>query len=42
MATEGNDSVEWYTTECGTTQFTLPKRYQELSPIGQGAFGAVM
>ncbi|CAF4774541.1 unnamed protein product, partial [Rotaria socialis] len=36
------DSVEWYTAECGTSQYTLPKRYQELSPIGQGAFGAVI
>ncbi|CAF5114731.1 unnamed protein product, partial [Rotaria sp. Silwood1] len=37
-----DESVEWYTAECGTSQFTLPKRYQELSPIGQGAFGAVI
>ncbi|CAF4398360.1 unnamed protein product, partial [Adineta steineri] len=26
----------------GTSQYTLPKRYQDLSPIGQGAFGAVI
>jgi hypothetical protein len=42
MATEIGDSAEWYTAECGTSQYTLPKRYQDLSPIGQGAFGAVM
>ncbi|CAF3445290.1 unnamed protein product [Rotaria socialis] len=42
MADESSDSVEWYTAECGTSQYTLPKRYQELSPIGQGAFGAVI
>jgi len=37
-----NDAAEWYTAECGTTQYILPKRYQDLAPIGQGAFGAVM
>ena len=42
MAAEGGDSNQWYTAECGTSQYTLPTRYQELSPIGQGAFGAVM
>jgi len=40
--TDSGDSVEWYPAECGTSQFTLPKRYQDLSPIGQGAFGAVI
>jgi hypothetical protein len=42
MATDISDSSDWYTAECGTSQYTLPKRYQDLSPIGQGAFGAVM
>lgn len=37
-----NDAAEWYTAECGTTQYILPKRYQDLAPIGQGAFGAVI
>lgn len=42
MSADGNDLAEWYTSECGTSQYTLPRRYQDLSPIGQGAFGAVM
>jgi hypothetical protein len=42
MATDMSGSGEWYTAECGTSQYTLPTRYQDLSPIGQGAFGAVM
>ena len=42
MAAGNDDSGDWYTSECGTSQYTLPKRYQDLSPIGQGAFGAVM
>jgi tRNA A-37 threonylcarbamoyl transferase component Bud32 len=42
MATDISDSSDWYTAECGTSQYTLPKRYQDLSPIGQGAFGAVI
>jgi p38 MAP kinase len=42
MANDSGDSNEWYTAECGTSQYTLPKRYQDLSPIGQGAFGAVI
>ncbi|CAF1482084.1 unnamed protein product, partial [Rotaria sp. Silwood1] len=37
-----DDSVEWYTAECGTSQFTLPRRYQQLRPIGQGTFGTVI
>ncbi len=31
MAISG-DQTEWHTVEHGTTQFTLPKRYQNLSP----------
>lgn len=42
MANDGQDANGWHTVECGTTQYTLPQRYQDLSPIGQGAFGAVM
>lgn len=42
MATGSGDPSDWYIAECGTSQYTLPKRYQDLSPIGQGAFGAVM
>ncbi|CAF3858956.1 unnamed protein product, partial [Adineta steineri] len=42
MAAETGDSGDWHTAECGTSQYTLPKRYQDLSPIGQGAFGAVI
>jgi p38 MAP kinase len=41
MAADSGDQ-EWYTAECGASQYTLPKRYQDLSPIGQGAFGAVI
>ncbi|CAF4262347.1 unnamed protein product [Rotaria sp. Silwood2] len=33
---------EWYTTDCGRAQFTLPVRYQNLVPIGDGAFGVVI
>ena len=42
MAADGHETTGWYTAECGTSQYTLPSRYQDLSPIGQGAFGAVM
>lgn len=42
MATDPHEHNGWYNAECGTTQYTLPKRYKELSPIGQGAFGAVI
>ena len=42
MTTNTTHESEWYTVECGVYQYTLPKRYQEPSPVGQGAFGAVM
>lgn len=42
MAADGSDSSDWYTAECGTSQYTLPKRYQDLRPLGQGAFGTVI
>ena len=42
MDADSGEMSEWYTAECGASQYTLPKRYQDLSPIGQGAFGAVM
>ncbi|CAF1212391.1 unnamed protein product [Adineta ricciae] len=42
MDADSGDMSEWYTAECGASQYTIPKRYQDLSPIGQGAFGAVI
>ena len=42
MTASSTDQSEWYTTECGDTPYTLPVRYQDLVPIGRGAFGAVM
>ncbi|CAF2805834.1 unnamed protein product [Rotaria sp. Silwood2] len=38
MATQN----EWYTVLCGTCSYILPERYQELTPIGQDAFSAVI
>ncbi|CAF4764808.1 unnamed protein product, partial [Rotaria sp. Silwood2] len=32
----------WYTVLCGTCSYILPERYQELPPIGQDAFSAVI
>lgn len=42
MATDGHGHAGWYNAECGTIQYTLPERYQNLNSIGQGAFGAVI
>jgi hypothetical protein len=42
MATNNAGECEWYTVECGGHDFTLPVRYQDLVPVGQGAFGVVM
>ncbi|CAF1121538.1 unnamed protein product [Rotaria sordida] len=44
MTAEDEDEVqtEWYTTLCGDCTYTLPVRYQELAPIGQGGYGAVI
>ncbi|CAF1209575.1 unnamed protein product, partial [Adineta ricciae] len=42
MDADSGEMSEWYTAECGASQYTIPKRYQDLSPIGQGAFGAVI
>lgn len=42
MASNDGDTKEWYTMDCGTSQYTLPTRYRDLKPIGQGAFGAVI
>jgi hypothetical protein len=42
MTANGKDQGEWYTADCGRTQFTLPVRYQDLVPIGQGTKGIVM
>ncbi|CAF1463316.1 unnamed protein product, partial [Rotaria sordida] len=42
MAAHNKVQSEWYTTICGECTYTLPVRYQELAPIGQGAFGAVI
>lgn len=35
------DRGRWYTTFSGGIQYTLPVRYQQLVPVGSGAFGAV-
>ncbi|CAF2239461.1 unnamed protein product [Rotaria magnacalcarata] len=42
MATNNEDQSEWYTVICRTCTYTLPVRYQDIVPIGQGAFGAVI
>lgn len=42
MTTNTTNQPGWYTADCGIYQYTLPDRYKELSPLGQGAFGAVM
>jgi len=31
--TDSGDQTEWHTVEHDKTQFTLPKRYQNLSPF---------
>jgi hypothetical protein len=42
MAANTEHQDQWYTTDCGEHRYTLPKRYQNLSPVGHGAFGSVM
>jgi hypothetical protein len=42
MANGNPDQTQFYTATCGQHTFTVPVRYQDLSPIGLGAFGAVM
>lgn len=42
MAGKDEEQYQWYTTTVGKCNFTLPTRYQELTSIGQGAFGVVM
>jgi hypothetical protein len=42
MAAIRSEKVGWYTADCDKIQFTLPERYQNLTPIGRGAFHAVM
>jgi hypothetical protein len=42
MAALNDDQNGWYTVDVGETQFTLPVRYQNPTPVGRGAFGAVM
>jgi hypothetical protein len=42
MAAIRSEKVGWYTERCGNVEFMLPERYQNLTPIGRGAFGAVM
>ncbi|CAF3472433.1 unnamed protein product [Rotaria socialis] len=42
MATNNEDQPQWYNVTCGTCTYTLPVRYQDTVPIGQGAFGAVI
>jgi hypothetical protein len=42
MAASSTDQSGWYTVDCGKAQYTLPVRYQDPVPVGQGAFGVVM
>jgi len=42
MTTGNTDQTQFYTAICGENAFTVPVRYQELTPTGQGAFGAVV
>jgi hypothetical protein len=42
MATGKTDQTQFYTAICGEYAYTVPGRYQELTPSGQGAFGAVV
>jgi hypothetical protein len=42
MTTSNTDQTQFYTAICGENAFTVPVRYQELTPTGQGAFGAVV
>ena len=42
MAAPTESEKEWYTTSCGMHTFTLPVRYQDITPIGHGSYGAVM
>jgi hypothetical protein len=42
MANANPDQTQFYTTTCGDHTYTVPVRYQDLSAIAQGAFGAVM
>jgi hypothetical protein len=42
MAANTTNQIQWHTVYCGAYQYTLPIRYQDPIPIGQGAFGAVM
>lgn len=37
----GNTMADFYTTQVGDTVFTIPKRYQDLKPLGHGAQGVV-
>ena len=38
MSAEQN---EWHIVECGTSQFQVPKQYEQFTGIGHGAFGTV-
>jgi hypothetical protein len=42
MTTNTEHQDQWYTTYCGEHRYTLPVRYQDLAPLGHGAFGSVM
>lgn len=43
MADDGDaNSTEWYDAVCSACTYKLPRRYQNLSTIGQGAFGTVV
>ncbi len=38
MATGNLDESQWHTVTCGEHTYTVPVRYQDRSPIGQGPF----
>jgi hypothetical protein len=42
MANGNPDQTQFYASTCGGHRYTVPVRYQDLSPIGEGSFGAVM
>ncbi|CAF1455127.1 unnamed protein product [Rotaria magnacalcarata] len=42
MTPDSKTQGEWYTTDCGRTQFVLPVRYQNIVHIGDGTFGTVI
>ena len=42
MVCDSTSQSEWHDFDCDGHRLTLPIRYQDPVPIGQGTFGAVM